>query len=139
MMKKILIGSLIMTLTLGMVRQSFATITYDETAETCAGGAGIMIKGVDNQKYCKSGTRMNWWSAFAWCEAAGGTLIPLERCNGKNGTLTGTSQCPNFDGKSTGNCWTTSVPNSSQVYLINSGAVNNTSNHRTNTTFALCE
>ena len=45
-------------------------------AETCANGHGTLIIGNDGvSKYCMSQVTMNWWSAFAWCDAAKGKLL----------------------------------------------------------------
>ena len=117
---KILIGSLILSLTLGFTTQSWAA--------TCAGGAGTEITGKDGLKYCVSNIQMNWWSAFAWCEGAGMKLVPLDRCNGKDpeNPVLGTTACPNFTlGSGYGDCWTSSVPSSASAYRVtlSSGAV----------------
>jgi len=44
-------------------------------AETCAGGAGTIVEGVGHGRYCAGVVGLNWWSAFAWCDAIGGTLV----------------------------------------------------------------
>ena len=136
---KLLIGSLMLFLTFGMSTPTWSAITYDETAGTCAGGSGEMFIGVDGEKYCRSNVQMNWWSAFAWCEGAGGKLVPLDRCNGKKGDITGNVACPNFNGKNTSNCWTSSVPNSAKGYHLSSGAINSTNSRDSANVYALCE
>ena len=53
---------------------------------TCAGGSGTIITGViSGRKYCKSNKSMNWWNAYAWCDAMGKKLIDLNtdcECDG---------------------------------------------------------
>jgi hypothetical protein len=93
-------------------------------AETCAGGAGTVIYGndADRTPYCKSNITINWWSAFAWCDAIGGELIDLTtECN----KSTGTSACPNLTGIGSGSVWTRNVPNGNVAYdvSLSSGAV----------------
>ncbi len=109
---------------------------------TCANGAGTQVIGVDGETYCRSNVNMNWWSAYAWCDAANMTLVSLDRCNGKNGNITGEVACPNFKG--TGGsvtCWTSSVPNSSFAFNVNlsSGAVFNSHTRNYYSLYALCE
>ena len=91
--------------------------------ETCAGGAGTVIYGNDadpvigfeGTPYCKSNTVMNWWSAFAWCDAIGGELIDLTtECN----KVSGSSGCPNLAGTGSGNAWTRNVVNDKVAYYI---------------------
>ena len=72
-------------------------------AVPCADGAGTYGNGWDNREYCKSNVAMNWWSAFAWCEAIGGTLADATddcACSGSScpavSGSTGESYCINF-------------------------------------------
>ena len=118
------------------------TLSVPALADSCAGGAGQTVTGVDGKIYCRSNISMNWWSAFAWCEAAGKTLVSLEDCNGQNGNVSGTAQCPNFAGVGPSNWyWTSSVPNASGAYYVNlsSGAVASYSYYRSNNAYALCK
>ncbi|MBQ7412847.1 MAG: hypothetical protein IJV07_01040 [Alphaproteobacteria bacterium] len=106
-------------------------------AEGCGNGGGTVIVGLDGTRYCKSNITMNWWSAFAWCDAAGGSLIDMTReCN----KVTGETGCPNLTGVG-GNqsVWTKNVPNSSYAYNVNlsSGAVSNYTRYANS--YALCE
>ena len=138
-----MLGSLVLTLalTLAAVPSARADISYNEAAGACADGTGKMFIGNDGEKYCRSNIPMNWWSAFAWCDAAGGKLIPLERCNGKNGEILGEGDvaCPNFKGKNTDACWTSSVPNTSEGYYLNSSIIYPRGRNTRSTNFALCE
>ena len=46
----------------------------------CARGHGDLL--LDDDKittYCRSKVRLNWWSAFTWCKAAGGRLIDINK------------------------------------------------------------
>lgn len=50
------------------------------TIGECARGHGDLL--LDDDKittYCQSKIQMNWWSAFAWCKAAGGRLIDINK------------------------------------------------------------
>ena len=63
-------------------------------AESCANGAGTLVSGWDGRSYCVGKASMNWWSAFAWCDAIGGTLLDITAdcaCSG--------SSCPNVDAR----------------------------------------
>ncbi|MGN0919677.1 MAG: hypothetical protein ACI4OR_02845 [Alphaproteobacteria bacterium] len=113
-------------------------------ADPCANGAGTVINGADGKTtYCKSNIAMNWWSALAWCDAAGMSLISLEECNGKDGAFAGTgeSNCPNLTGVGGSNwVWTTSVPSANSAYIVNlsSGAVSYYGD-RSGSLYALCK
>ena len=99
------------------------TVSMAVSADTCPRGTPVI--GVDGETYCQSIQDMNWWSAFAWCEAIGMELISLEDCDGKNGTVSSSSPCPNFDGVNNKRVWTSSVPHKSAGYTIDlsSGSV----------------
>jgi len=100
----------------------------------------------NGQRFCKNGTRMNWWSARTWCESIGGKLASFENvCPGvgmRPNNVTGA--CPNAKGISSG--WVyTSMGWSTQCALhvqSGSGAVAGCdySHNRTNSdAFPLCE
>ena len=55
-------------------------------ATECAHGGGVEIRGNDGTNYCLSNSIMNWWSAFAWCDAAGKKLISMETYHGRDST-----------------------------------------------------
>lgn len=58
---------------------------------------------------------MNWFSAFAWCDAIGKQLIDLtQECN----KATGTTACPQFTGVGVSNVWTRNVPDPSWAYKV---------------------
>lgn len=91
-------------------------------AASCAGGSGTVLTGKDGTSYCKSNISMNWWSAFAWCDAIGGRLIDVtEECI----KTTGPSGCPNLTEVGGGLVWTQNVPSANLAYLVDlsSGAV----------------
>ena len=73
-MKKIFLlsGALLITSSIVMA---------DDTIETCANGMGTVIVGtVSGYKYCRANKGMNWWNAYAWCDAIGKKLFTLEDC-----------------------------------------------------------
>ena len=124
-------------------------ITSPVMAEKCdgpSGGTGTKVVGVDGHSYCRSNIKMNWWSAFAWCEGIGKTLVSLEDCNGIDGSVPASDvACPNFDHKGSGDVWTSSVPRNDGAYRItlSSGAVVSCTPSvgcgRHSTTYALCK
>lgn len=78
-------------------------ITFNITsagAESCAGGHGETVTGVNGKVYCISKTTMNWWSTFAWCKKAQGFTEPISvyedcDCTGFDGCDTSVG-CPNL-------------------------------------------
>lgn len=99
---------------------------------------GITKTGKDGHVYCASNPGINWWSAFAWCEAQGRKLVSLKHCNGINGNITGDSQCPNFSNIGFA-FWTSSVPNSIGAYYISSSGGPNSGNRSSSDIRCLCE
>ena len=66
----------------------------DTVWEKCNSNNGGTLVTVAGQTFCKSNSTMNWWSAYAWCEAIDG-YIPsiMELCpNAPNG-LTESAAC----------------------------------------------
>ena len=107
-------------------------------AASCAGGSGTVITGLDGTRYCQSNTNVNWWSAFAWCDAIGGQLIDITTECIKT---TGTTGCPNLTGVGKGSVWTQNVPSAHLAYYVSlsSGAVGHNSYGRdVNLSTALC-
>ena len=52
-----------------------AILMVSTVASACG---GITIKGNSGTSYCLSKQTMNWYSAYAWCEAQGMELIDLD-------------------------------------------------------------
>lgn len=84
----------VLILMCGMVMLSSVAFADDTTTiETCADGAGIVIEGaVTGYKYCKSNTKMNWWNAYAWCDALEMRLFDLSDCACSD-TISDCSRC----------------------------------------------
>ena len=56
----------------------------DTTWEKCNSNNGGTLVTVGGQTFCKADSDMNWWSAYAWCEAIGGYLPSItELCPGQ--------------------------------------------------------
>ena len=107
-MKKVMITGL-----LGVMM----SISVNVQAASCAGGAGIEIKGNDHGTYCRSAIGMNWWSAHAWCDAIGMKLVPMEECNCNDESKCDmTKQCPNFQVSMSGEVWTATPHGNSASY-----------------------
>lgn len=77
-----------------------AVVFAEDTVETCANGAGVVITGaVTGHKYCKSNQRMNWWNAVSWCDAMGRKLFDRANCACGNTTADcAGSICPELKG-----------------------------------------
>ena len=79
------------------------------------------INNCNGKKFCVGGNKMNWWSAFTWCEAIGGQLASFEHmCPGiskiPNQT---TGACPNA--KNIGNSdwgWTSTGYGTRQAFIV---------------------
>ena len=95
-------------------------------AADCANGYGTELKGNDHGTYCKSNVGMNWWSAHAWCDAIGMTLVPLSECECSDETKCDmTKQCPNLSSIGSGGMWLNITSGSSDAYRVylNDGSV----------------
>lgn len=88
---------LIVCVFLFLTSLSFMSIAQEVS---CANGQGVLLKGVNGQKYCRSRVSMNWWSANAWCESVVGVSSLVDTnddcdCSGIAGCDT-TVPCPNL-------------------------------------------
>ena len=82
----------------GITMVSSVTFAEDIT-ETCAGGAGVVVTGaVSGHKYCRSTQGMNWWNAYAWCDAQGRRLFDRSDCACSDTTADCRSKCPELVG-----------------------------------------
>ncbi len=119
---------------IGMICLS-VLLSTSAVAESCAGGSGTVVTGLDGTRYCQSNTNMNWWSAFAWCDAIGGQLIDITTECIKT---TGTTGCPNLTETGSALVWTQNVPSAIYAYFVylSSGAV--TTSNRDSSITALC-
>jgi len=88
------------------------------SADICANGHGTLIIGNDGvSKYCLSPLGMNWWSAFAWCDAAGGKLLNLStECD--KVTPTQPTWCANLEGKIRDYIWTANISAGGNPYFF---------------------
>lgn len=104
----------------------FISISAQSDNNSCAGGQGTIIKGINGKTYCRSKMVLNWWSANAWCDSAQGVsklVNPNEDCDctGFDGCDT-TISCPNFKLSLHGVwAWTNSTPTKNQAYAIDMG------------------
>lgn len=88
--------------------------------ETCANGKGKLVQDHDGNNYCVSQVKMNWFSAFSWCETIGGQLPTLEDCNCKKCSSTA-AMCDNLDpvsGAGGNVVWTSQNAGSDKVWTI---------------------
>ena len=50
----------------------------------CTSDIGTLITGLDGTDYCLSKVSLNWWSAYSWCRAVGGTFATVDAVCGPN-------------------------------------------------------
>ena len=69
----------------------------ETTTETCANGAGTIVKGVIRGEYCLSNSNMDWFNAASWCDSMGLKLIEniYDDC-GCDKLICKTNFCPNL-------------------------------------------
>ena len=95
----------------GVLMMSSSVFAQETPAETCADGAGVVIIGdITGHKYCRSKQFLNWWNAYAWCDALGMKMIDASDCLCSGGTMDCTKkECPEFTSTSNLNTtfWTT--------------------------------
>ncbi|MGN1091636.1 MAG: hypothetical protein ACI4RJ_04015 [Alphaproteobacteria bacterium] len=91
----------------------------------CEGG-NVFEGVIDGHEYCISKSKMNWWSAFTWCQRQGRHLASLkEVCEGWHGA-TGNTACGNLvkSGVTDKQCWTANPSGSTYAYFVNAGTGN---------------
>ncbi len=146
------IGLLILC-ALSMGAQAGSQITWNQAGCEAAGGVWIQAhKASDDgcdadhcneMTFCQSSVRLNWWSAFAWCESIGAKLVDLEHAC-PNG-LSNNFFCANLNGRISDNVFT-NVPcdyaGRGQIYCVGTnGSMTHGSGGRTTDPYycALCE
>ncbi|MBQ9738164.1 MAG: hypothetical protein IJV75_01440 [Alphaproteobacteria bacterium] len=109
-----------------VLMMSSSVFAQETPAETCADGAGVVIIGdITGHKYCRSKTALNWWNAYAWCDAIGMQMVDALDC--KCSELTAdcaNKQCPEFTSQSdtTWTGWTTKTNETAgEMYTIAKG------------------
>ena len=111
------------------------TTNTSATNSSCIRATGV--NSCNGMRVCISNRSMNWWSAMAWCQSNGGTLISMENAH-PNSSLS--ESCENFrslPGFSSG--WTSKIaPNSSCAYAVQSDT-NRVCYDRTNQRTAICQ
>ena len=109
---------------------AIAALTFNVNAakaETCADGAGTVITGKNGHNYCYSNQSMNWWSAYAWCEAQGRHLASMyEACptwdGSKGGYGESAAKCPNIIGANILK-WTSTPEGENNAFYVSSNDV----------------
>ena len=103
----------------GVLMMSMAVLADDTTTETCANGAGTVVVGkVSGHKYCVSNSTMDWWNAYAWCDAQGKRLFLLDDC-GCDWSMDCTNKCPELISEGSGwHIWTQTHKDSSHAYFV---------------------
>ena len=146
------IGLLILSM-LSMYAYAGTTITWNQAGCESVGGVWVKAnsatdtdKGCDSahcnaKEFCRSPKKMNWWSAFAWCESIGAKLVDLE--SACPNAITNNFFCANLNGMSD-KVFTNTPYNyagSGQIYCVYSnGSMTHGANGQTKDSFcALCE
>ena len=96
-----------------------------------------LTNNCNGKRFCMSGNKMNWWSAFTWCNEIDGTLVSFSNlCPGKQTINSGT--CANIK-EITQTVWTSTAWAQNKVIAMwSNGKVGD--NYRDHTDFsALCE
>ena len=57
-------------------RPGLAVTEWD--ANNCKEANGGVFVTVGGTKFCKSSSALNWWSAYAWCQAMGGYMPSIK-------------------------------------------------------------
>ena len=104
-------------------------------AATCEGGK--LVTGNNGHEYCQSKYQMNWWSAYAWCEAQGRHLASMyELCPDWDGSKGG-DKCANANDGFDGSGWTKTAFQQNYAFTVYpSGTVD--ADGRTYKRFAFC-
>ena len=118
---------------IGICAMAFSAQADITTYGPCAGGTGVIVKGLNGTNYCLSNIEINWYSAFSWCEAAGGHLAGgSEACDYGaykwhagycyNGILMGEQGGKQY-------AWLGNAQSGSYAYLINSQPTSSTTQY----------
>jgi len=75
---------------LGLMFCTSVNATWTEANCNDKGGQMVTVGG---QTFCKSTTSMNWWSAYAWCQAMGGHMPTVNELCPKLQSITQDASC----------------------------------------------
>ncbi len=103
-------------LTFTAIVAGILTIGSAANAATCEGGT--LATGENGHEYCRSNLRMNWWSAYAWCEANGRHMASMyEICPDWDGS-TGENKCTNYNSQLKSGLWTSTPYQADKAFKI---------------------
>ena len=99
---------------------------------------GLAFAGKNNShEYCQSNGKMNWWSAFSWCEAQGRRLATIyEVCPDWDGSISKTNNCENMSTTYNNENWTSTAYGTTEAIYTNYKTTGTA--ERTTLWFALC-
>ena len=80
----------IITLCCMAITPAFAVTAWTE--ENCNNKGGQMVT-VGGQRFCKSTSTMNWWSAYSWCQAIGGKMPSITELCPNAASITAGGNC----------------------------------------------
>ena len=85
----------------------------ETTWEKCNANNGGTLVTIGGDTFCKSNSTMNWWSAYAWCQAMDGYMPSIaELCPGKS--ITDDNAC----GRTYGDTWSSTTCTSDKVWRV---------------------
>ena len=94
-------------------------------AASCEGGT--LQTGENGHVYCQSNSKMNWWSAYTWCEAQGRHLATMyEMCPEWDGS-TGYNKCNQSSFSNNEYNWTATASGTKNAFIFDKGTVLNDS------------
>ena len=99
-----------------------------------------LTNNCNGKRFCKIGQKINWWSAFTWCDSIGGKLASLESlCPGTQ--YFSFADCPNFKGTGQNYYWTSTGLGTRDAFTVSLAGSLGTNNRDANTASgtALCE
>ena len=109
------IGLTALLCVLTLATQAYAVTTW--SSSNCEDKGGTTVT-VGTQTFCKSGAKMNWWSAYAWCEGMGGKMPTIWELCPNMPSLTNQAACGSTY---SGGAWsTTPSDNNGHIWVASS-------------------
>ena len=102
---------------IGILSVLLLTMPVQAGFSNCTSDKGGEIVTVSGQTFCRSAEKMNWWSAYTWCQAMGGHLPTVTELCPTASSITHSASCGRNYGK---DIWTATPmgANSANNYTI---------------------
>lgn len=105
-------------------------------AESCEGGT--LRTGDNGHVFCQSNNDMNWWSAYAWCEAQGRHLTTMYEISPTWDGSTGINKCDLSSFPSGAWNWTATAAGTQYAFLCGRTDIPNIGTTDTNRNLSRC-